>query len=93
MAAALIVDALLRAQTVWLTLCLRRESWSVPLDNEGLTMAQSLGLALLVFVASGLYRAILTLDRRLFKGPVGHHRLRRDTQAHTGLTVLLLVTH
>ena len=55
---ALSVDALLCALTVWLALCLRLESWVVLTDNQWLAVGLSLALALPVFVASGLYRAI-----------------------------------
>ena len=52
------VDALLCALTVWLALSLRLESWVVLTDNQWLAMGLSLALALPVFVASGVYRAI-----------------------------------
>ena len=55
---ALGVDALLCALTVWLALCPRLESWVVLTDNQWLAVGLSLALALPVFVASGLYRAI-----------------------------------
>jgi FlaA1/EpsC-like NDP-sugar epimerase len=55
---ALSVDALLFALTVWLALCLRLESWVVLTDEQWLAVGLSLALALPVFVASGLYRAI-----------------------------------
>lgn len=55
---ALAVDALLCAVTVWLALCLRLESWVLPMGNQWLAVGFSPLLALPVFMVSGLYRAI-----------------------------------
>jgi FlaA1/EpsC-like NDP-sugar epimerase len=58
-AVVLLVDALLCTLTVWLALCLRLESWVLPLlGSQWLAVGLSLALALPVFIVSGLYRAI-----------------------------------
>ena len=55
---ALAVDALLCTLTVWLALCLRLDGWVVMTGSQWQAVAVSLVLALPVFIASGLYRAI-----------------------------------
>ena len=55
---ALCVDASLCVLTVWLALCLRLDSWSLPVGNQWLAIWLSPIVALPIFVISGLYRAI-----------------------------------
>ena len=55
---ALSVDAFLCTVTVWLALCLRLDSWVLPVGNQWFAVWLSPILALPIFVVSGLYRAI-----------------------------------
>ena len=55
---ALCVDASLCTLTVWLALCLRLDSWSLPVGNQWFAIWLSPIVALPIFVTSGLYRAI-----------------------------------
>ena len=55
---ALCVDASLCTLTVWLALCLRLDSWSLPEGNQWFAILLSPIVALPIFVTSGLYRAI-----------------------------------
>ncbi len=55
---ALGVDALLCTLTVWLALCLRLDSWTMMQGPQWMAVGLSLLVALPVFVATGLYRAI-----------------------------------
>ena len=52
------IDASLCTLTVWLALCLRQEFWAVMDANQWRAVAVSLALAIPVFAAFGLYRAI-----------------------------------
>jgi FlaA1/EpsC-like NDP-sugar epimerase len=55
---ALSVDAFLCTVTVWLALCLRLDSWVLPVGNQWFAIWLSPILALPIFIVSGLYRAI-----------------------------------
>ena len=55
---ALCVDASLCTLTVWLALCLRLDSWSLPEGNQWFAIWLSPIVALPIFVTARLYRAI-----------------------------------
>jgi FlaA1/EpsC-like NDP-sugar epimerase len=55
---ALSIDASLCTVMVWLALCLRLDSWTLPQGNQWFAVWLSPIVALPIFVISGLYRAI-----------------------------------
>ena len=57
-AMALVLDLGLCVLSVWLAFCLRMESWVSLQDNQWWAVAVAILLALPVFIATGMYRAI-----------------------------------
>lgn len=55
---ALTVDAVLCMACVWLAFCVRLEGWHIVWGGQIFATAVAVGVALPIFIASGLYRAI-----------------------------------
>jgi FlaA1/EpsC-like NDP-sugar epimerase len=55
---ALTIDAVLCVACVWVAFCVRLESWHIVWDSQVLATGVAVGLALPIFIISGLYRAI-----------------------------------